>query len=242
MNYEEITFKDSNIIKRYLQRMRLITAIQSSIKYINSMENMSICDFGAGNGELVKYIVKNYKNPLITCYEPTTKIYREAKKNLLNYNAKITHKVDDLPVNSYDVIFCLEVFEHLPPNKTKQTFDLFKRLLKKEGLIIIGIPIEIGIQALYKGLFRMNRRYGSFDANIKNVIKSIFMNPPIDRPIINISPGFPYYSHHLGFDYRVFLKECKNNFKIIDKSASPYNLFGLCLMPEMNLILQKYTH
>ena len=239
MKYEDITFNDSNPIKRFLQRRRLITAIKLSKKQVNSTDNISICDFGAGNGELSKYLVENYKNPLITCYEPATEIYREAKQNLLNYNVRITQKATHLQSNSFDIIFCLEVFEHLPSNVIKDTLNLFKNLLKKDGMLIIGIPIEIGIPAIYKGLFRMKRRYGSFDANLKNIIKSTFMNPPNNRPLININPKLPYHTHHLGFDYRLLIKECLYNFTIIEKFASPFNLFGFCIMPEMNLLLKK---
>ena len=107
------------------------------------------------------------------------------------------------------------------------------KILKPNGLIIIGIPIEIGIPALYKGLFRMFRRYGSYDANINNVIKSFLGKPPYRRPIIEIAPGFNYYSAHMGFNYKNFEKQCKEHFSIIKKSTSPFSVFGPFFMPEI---------
>ena len=55
MTYSDITFNDRNPIKRWLQRRRLESAISfagSSLKL-----GATICDFGAGNGELCKLIL-----------------------------------------------------------------------------------------------------------------------------------------------------------------------------------------
>ena len=147
--------------------------------------------------------------------------------------------INNISNNLFDIIFCLEVFEHLPPLETQEVFNTFLKILKPNGLIIIGIPVEVGIPALYKGLFRMFRRYGSYYANIKNIIKSFIGKPPIDRPIIEIAPRFNYYSPHMGFNYRNFEKQCNSHFKIIKKSASPFNIFGPFLMPELNFVIEQ---
>ena len=238
MEYANITFQDPNPIKRWLQFKRLETAVQLSNKYLSDSNPYSICDFGGGNGELCKLLINKYDNSVITCYEPTPELYNEAKQNLLNYNVELIDNVNKISNNSVDIIFCLEVFEHLPPLETQEAFNAFLKILKPNGLIIIGIPIEIGIPALYKGLFRMFRRYGSYDANINNVIKSFLGKPPYRRPIIEIAPGFNYHSPHMGFNHRNFERECKSYFKIIEKSSSPFNIFNSFLMPEINFAIK----
>ena len=47
----------------------------------------------------------------------------------------------------------------------------------------------------------MSRRYGRFDANIKNVALSFLWHPPRNRPTSEISPGFRYHYEHMGFDF-----------------------------------------
>ena len=239
MNYANITFKDPNIVKRWLQYKRLETAMHLSGNYCNPIEKYSICDFGAGNGELCKLLSNKYKNALITCYEPTLELYNEAKQNLLNYKINIINNTNNIPNDTFDIIFCLEVFEHLPSLEMNEVWDCFLKILKPNGIIIIGIPIEIGIPALYKGIFRILRRYGVYDANVKNILTSFLGRPPKTRPITEISPGFNWYSPHMGFDYRDFKRKCKLNFNIIKTSASPFNIFGAFFMPELNIVINK---
>ena len=79
MTYEEITFKHRNPIKRWLQKYRLISAIDC---YNPMQQPEFICDFGAGNGELCKLLAEHYPDAKLTCYEPTTGLISEAKKYL----------------------------------------------------------------------------------------------------------------------------------------------------------------
>ena len=239
MNYADITFKDPNHIKRWLQYRRLKTALQLSNNYLNNKNKYSICDFGAGNGELCKLLAHRYIKSIITCYEPTPELYDEAKLNLLNYDINLIDDINSVSSDSLDIIFCLEVFEHLPSLETQEVFNAFLKLLRPNGIIIVGIPVEVGIPALYKGVFRMIRRYGSYDANIKNITKSFIGNPPSKRPLIEIAPGFNYHSAHMGFDHRNFEKQCKTHFEIIKKSSSPFNIFGSFFMPELNFVMKK---
>ena len=239
MNYRDITFNDPNRIKRWLQSARLKTAIELSANYLNNNSNYLICDFGAGNGELCKLLTNKYKKSNIICYEPTSELYNEAKENLSNLNINLINNIDSISDNSLDVLFCLEVFEHLPANETKEAFNIIFKKIKSNGLIIVGIPIEVGIPALYKGVFRMFRRYGSYDANLSNIIKSFFWMRLNERPSIEITPGFNYYSAHMGFNYRSFEKQCKEHFNIIKKTTSPFNIFGSFFMPEINFAMKK---
>lgn len=66
-----------------------------------------------------------------------------------------------------NLVFCLEVFEHLPSEETTDALRQIYDLLRPDGKLIIGVPVEVGVPALYKVIFRMSRKYGGFDANIK---------------------------------------------------------------------------
>jgi len=177
---------------------------------------------GGGDGELCKLLVDKFSKAEIWCYEPVEKMREEAKYNLENLpGVKIIADVSELPHSYFDVIFCLEVFEHLPEKETEKAIDDISTLLTPGGYACIGVPNEIYIPALIKGLFRMTRRYGAYDANWVNLISATLGNPPKDRPVSKIEDKFSYYSPHMGFDFRDFQKKIGQKLKIEKIWGSP---------------------
>ena len=238
MPYADITFKDKNPIKRWLQRKRLISAI-NLCAHTSQTYNI-ICDFGAGNGELCKHISVRYPNSQIICYDPTPRLLLEAKENLQSIpNMVFFSDALNIQPATVDILFCLEVFEHLPPEETEATLDTISQIMKPEGVIVIGTPVEVGLAALYKGVIRMLRRYGSFDASLNNIIRALFYRPPTNRPISEIAPGVKYYCEHMGFDFRRFKSILKRYFIVTRTATSPFSLPGTLIMPELYFVAQK---
>lgn len=237
MAYSDITFNDKNPIKRWLQKSRLISATRILDKKINPK---CILDFGAGNGELCKLIAMRYPNANIFCYEPAPSLMLEAKENLAKFpKINFCKNIEEIANFSVDLIFCLEVFEHLPKKETNDALNQFYRLLSKNGKAVIGVPVEIGIPALYKGIFRMIRRFGSFDASIKNILLSTLLFPPKKRPSSEIAPGFLFHFEHMGFDHRNLQKILNINFKLDKVAPSPPPFIGSWISPEINFLIQK---
>jgi SAM-dependent methyltransferase len=238
MSYSDCTFKDKNPVKRWLQSHRLIDAI-ALVERTQSPPNC-ILDFGAGNGELCKHLAERFPHARIICYEPTPFLMEEAKENLAgNSRVEFFLDVKDVPLDTVDILFCLEVFEHLPKVQTEEALTQIKGLLRNKGKAIIGVPVEIGLPALYKGLFRMTRRFGKFDASIKNVLLSVLFSPPKDRPMAEIAAGLPWHHEHLGFDYRHLRTTLKSWFATDQIKASPFPLLGPLVNPEINFVVQK---
>jgi SAM-dependent methyltransferase len=237
MAYSDITFNDRNFIKRWLQFRRLVVAVNLPNRELSPE---MILDFGAGNGELCKLIAWRFPSAKIICYEPTPFLLAEARENL-KHLSQITF-VDDLRMvlnESIDLIFCLEVLEHLPATELNAAIKSFHTLLKQTGVAVVGVPVEIGIPALYKGIFRMIRRFGAFDANFKSIALATICQPPKNRPISEISNGFRFHYEHMGFDHRKLDDLFREKFKILMKKTSPFAIFGHFLNPEINFILTK---
>jgi SAM-dependent methyltransferase len=237
MSYSNATFNDKNPIKRWLQRRRLVVAARIVDVRLNPQ---CVLDFGAGNGELCKLIALRFPKAKIVCYEPKPSYMGEARKNLADLpQVQFCTDVAELADGSVDLIFCLEVFEHLPKTQTEDAFRQFNRLLSSDGSAVIGVPVEIGIPALYRGIFRMSRRFGEFDASIKNILLAALCSPPKERPVIDVAPGFPFHVRHMGFDHRSLQSLLHERFRLQKVITSPFSIFGVWLNSEVNFLVQK---
>ena len=236
-SYSNITFRDKNPVKRWLQYRRMTTAVNLALS-TQAQGVESFLDFGAGNGELIKVASAAYPKAHFYCYEPTPSLAEEAESNLSSIkNVKFFNSLDEITGRSFNLIFCLEVFEHLPNFESSQALQAIDSLLYPNGTAIFGVPVEIGIPALYKGLFRKSRRKDTFDTDTKNIFNSVIGLPPNQRQISEIAPGIAYYFEHMGFDYREFEIALRAKFKVVAKSFSPWN-FG-ALMPEVYYVAQQ---
>jgi 2-polyprenyl-3-methyl-5-hydroxy-6-metoxy-1,4-benzoquinol methylase len=237
MAYSDITFKDKNPIKRWLQQRRLVTATRIADGISNPE---CVLDFGAGNGELSKLIALQFPKAKILCYEPTPSLMAEARENLANLaQVYFCSDVAEIAKNSVDLIFCLEVFEHLPKAETEDAIEKITHLLSRDGNAVIGVPIEIGLPALYKGIFRMSRRFGKFDASVKNILLATLCAPPKKRPVSEIAHELAYHFEHMGFDYRNLLSLLNMRFRLEQVTTSPFSIFGKWLNPEIYFVVKQ---
>ena len=238
MTYESLTVNDPNPVKRWIQKRRYYDALRAWEKpQLN--EQVQVLDYGGGNGELLQRLADT---PAVraTLYEPTASLMIEAKQMLSGREfVTFTECVTDLEDGTYDFVFCLEVLEHLPEKETVQALAEIRRLLKPGGLAVIGVPVEICFPALVKGLFRMSRRYGEFDATPGNVFAAMLGQAPSNRPTAQITPGFNYHFHHLGFDFRRLQRQIAETFTIKKRWFSPVPVFAGVLNSEVYYLLQK---
>ena len=237
MNYADITVNDPNPLKRWLQRRRLTDALVT-IKGPRHTP-LRVLDIGAGDGELVLQMVRVASvEPVI--YEPTPSLMAQAREKLAGLDGVVfTDTLDALTSMSFDYVFCLEVFEHLPQQETVETITQIDRLLKPGGHVVIGVPHELFLPALAKGLFRATRRYGDYDASPRNVLLAVLGRPPHQRPVGEIAPGLPYHFYHLGFDYRVLARFLKRRLQLRRKWFSPFPALGAILNSEVYFMFTK---
>jgi SAM-dependent methyltransferase len=239
MSYWENTFNDRNPMKRWLQRKRLVSALELAERF--SPNPRSICDFAAGDGELCKSIVDWYPDAKVICYEPAPTYLVEARKNLRSLpTIAFSSDVCRLASQSVDLVFCLEVLEHLPRPETVQALQQIDEILAPDGIAVIGVPIEIGIPAVYKGVFRIVRRHGAFDATLGNVLRAAIGNPPKSRPLSEVSSGLKFHHEHMGFDFRQLKQMILRQLSIEETAASPYPILGSTLMPEIYFVARKF--
>jgi len=236
MSYADLTLGDRSRIKRYIQEHRFADAL-----HFFPPDARTVLDFGAGNGELALRITNGVisAEPIaITCYEPSPLI-EEARERVGHLpGVQVIDTCADVAPDSIDVVYCLEVFEHLPPRQTSTALATIHQMLRPGGLLIVGVPIEVGLPALCKGLFRMTRRR-EFDTHPANILRAILGGEFLFRPMMQIAPGLDYYPHHTGFDYRRLRDTLARSFRLERQACSPFGTLGPALNSEVYLIVRK---
>jgi hypothetical protein len=176
----------------------------------------------------------------LMCYEPDAGRMSQARDHLSGVpGVSFLDSADQLSGIRPDTIFCLEVFEHLPEAESEKAFGQIGRLLRAKRQAVISVPIETGLPALIKGLFRMMRRYGEFDAQARRIARAVLARPVFGRPRVRLESGSEYYLHHLGFDHRQFERKLATRFRILKHCCSPIGVFGPGLNFEISYLIES---
>ncbi|MEH6582038.1 MAG: class I SAM-dependent methyltransferase [Halioglobus sp.] len=239
MNYSDITINDPNRIKRYLQQSRYRTAVDVYPKHPHRKQ---VLDFGGGDGELCLQLSAKDQESSFLCYEPALHMQAQAEAKIGSLERiRLIDNLEALEPDSCDVVYSLEVFEHLPPAEFGDAIEQIFRILRPGGKLIIGVPNELFLAAIYKGIFRMLRRFGDHDARPWNILRCALGRPPKNRPTGEISPGKKYHFHHLGFDHRDLRRVLNLKGGPVQRVLSPTWLLGGFMSPEIYYIAEKGT-
>lgn len=220
MSYASHTRNDSSRLKRLIHHRRMVDAL----KVVSRAERLStIVDFGAGDGDMCCHFADAFPAARLHCYEPAAQLRTEAEQHCAPHpSISVIEATTDLPDQMADLVFCTEVFEHLPEAETDAALNEITRLVRADGLVVISVPAEIYVAGFAKGCFRFLRRRGQFDARPRNILKAALGMPIQDRPIGQIGPGLAYHFHHTGFDYRQFARRLSESFEVTAVVGSPF--------------------
>ncbi|KKQ91722.1 MAG: Methyltransferase [Microgenomates group bacterium GW2011_GWC1_39_7b] len=106
----------------------------------------NLLDVGVGTGEVEKSL-QNSKYNLFGIDIASSTIKIISRKLIGTYKIGNILKI---PFNreSMDVILALDVLEHLPTNSTFRAYSEFSRVLKKNGKLIISVPLNEGLELM----------------------------------------------------------------------------------------------
>lgn len=236
MTYADLTWDDPNPVKRWLQRKRITDALA----LVPPERRIArIVDFGGGDGVLAEQAARRWPEAEIVVFEPHDELAEAARSRLSGLDrVRVVGRERELPSDA-DVVFCTEVFEHLPEAETERALWEIDRVLKPGGLLVAGVPVEIGLPALFKGLFRQWRRANAYDADWSRIWRATLSRPPTDRPIEQIGAGRRYHSFHLGFDFRLLRNRLVAWFGPVRTTGSPAALAPVLANSEAYMTLTK---
>ncbi len=231
-SYAALTREDPNPLKRAVQGRRLADALRLA----GDLQPRLVVDYGGGDGALCRSAAALWPQARVLCFEPAPQLADQARALLAaTPRAEVVTGEAALPSGAADLVFCTEVFEHLPAAETARALDEIARVLAPGGRAIIGVPVEVGPPALAKGLFRSLRRPGDFDARPGVILRTLVGRPPAPRPLAEISPGRAYYPHHAGFDHRALARALAARFRLEGRSGSPFPRLPAWLNSEVYL-------
>lgn len=230
-SYAGITRDDPNPLKRWLQRRRLSDALAM---LPTNLQPGLVVDYGGGDGELSARVAERFPTAEVICFEPVAMMAAAARVRLgLIERARVATREDELPSRTADVLLCTEVFEHLPEAETTAALDQIQRVLSPGGLMVIGVPVEIGPPALAKGLFRSLRRPGS--QGVGRILAAAAGRAVI-REREEIEAGRGYHYEHLGFNHQDFERLLSRRFVITARRGSPLRLAPSAMNSELYLL------
>ena len=235
--YAELTREDANPLKRVLQRRRLADALRAGGR--NGAPE-SIVDYGGGDGALLRMAAGIWPQARLTCFEPWDRFAAEARAALADLpQALVVEDAAAIGNASADLVFCTEVFEHLPDAQTEDALAEIDRILAPGGRLVVGVPVELWGPALAKGLFRILRRPDEFDGQWRHVLSAAGGRAPSPRPEVPIGAGLAYHPHHAGFDHRPLLARIAARFEVERIAGSPFGVLPLGLNNELYMTARK---
>ena len=197
-------------------------------KRINDIINMlppnmnSLLEVGCGDGRIINQLIEKYKT-----------IYGiDISKNALKYvkTPKKQGNIENLPFldNSFDIVMCCEVLEHLPLSVYSKALKELERVSKK--YILISVPnnenLNLGmIECPQCGCsFHTCRHLRSFN---QDKLKNLFTNFEV------------YKIDYSLFDYKTYPDFIIKTYEFIKKSKISISDFPDALCPQCGYFLDK---
>lgn len=226
MTYASFTYEDPNPIKSWIQRHRLRAAAQ-----MVDLADKSVLDYGCGDGRLFQELTAH--NPRVMHgYDPSTSMIREANAYGMP-NTLFSTNFEDFDGNRYDVVFCMEVCEHLTDESLFELVQNIYGVTHAESTLVLGVPIESGLPSLGKNIFRLIRRQPQ--ATVHRTILAL-----LGLHITRAPSPRGWIGTHIGFNWRhVYDMLPYLGFRPVATSCLPVPALGRWLNNEIYFVCEK---
>jgi len=218
LTYKSETYNSKSSVKRWMHQKRF----NDAFKLLNLKSSDTLLDYGCGDAHLLELCLKSVPAKNLCGFEPAKNMYEQAISNVKEKNIRITNSINNIQ-EQFSKIACLETCEHLNSNDLQKLLTNIESLLLQNGEVLISIPVEIGIPAFFKNIFRFIYSKNDDNLNFTNCFKSLFGINIVRQTKQKLSDVNYIYSH-IGFDHRKFESLLKDHFKIKKIVYSPINI------------------
>jgi SAM-dependent methyltransferase len=184
----------ARLVDKFISKRGLETKRKIINKYKKSG---SLLDIGCANGDFLRYLNKN-SNWVLTGIEPNKNAISISKD--LNINI-INNTFENVSFSecSFDVVTMWHVFEHL--SNPRESLNKIYKLLKSDGILILGIPnsesIDAKIFGKYWSGYDVPRHYFTYS---KTLVKRLLQECGfITVNIFNFIGGFSAFKISMNF-------------------------------------------
>jgi SAM-dependent methyltransferase len=230
--YSRKQLQSESLTIRWSHNSRFKKGLELSTK----MKGERILDFGCGDGTFLAMLLGSEFRPRAAVgAELLPEIVEENRERFRDVPGLDFIRQEDLEssgeVELFDGIICMEVLEHAIDRI--HYLDLFRRLLRPGGRLIVSVPVETGLPLVVKTVMRniagwrgIGHYPGPHPYTATEFIRSIFAGSSqhITRPETTNGSrsGKRWQSHcHKGFNWLVAQREISERFVIDRVTSSP---------------------
>ncbi len=198
-----------------------------------------LLDYGCGDGTFLAMVHADFPNSIGLEVDPgLVAACADRFGHLGGLRFLIAGAADTLPAESVGIVVCTEVLEHCPADAVDAALARMRRLVARDGRVVISVPVETGLPLVVKQAaravaarrvstdYRHRERYGARDfvrmlaAGDRTVV---------ERPVYEteFAPGIPNRYHgHKGFNWRAMRRRVAEEFRVVETRFSPVSWLG----------------
>lgn len=128
---------------------------------------ISVLDLGCGRGEMVARLAQREETSVYGLDFSSAAVEATRAKLSPELSSQIIHgsATDEsvFPAETFDVIFLMDVVEHLPPQALLDTLVNVRRWLKPKGRVVIHTFPTLGLHCLYRSFLKLARKQGELE-------------------------------------------------------------------------------
>jgi SAM-dependent methyltransferase len=222
----------------------------TGLKLANEIAGARTLDYGCGDGTFLAMLAGGSSAPRLSVgAELYPAMIEECRQRFAGHDSLQFMLISGLDrpeqQGSYDAIYCMEVFEHVPD--PVPLLDQFNRLLAPEGTVVISVPIETGLPVVVKQLVRRIAGWrgigyypGTTGYSPSEMLRSVFAGSTqhITRPLLSRDDGTTFHDHK-GFNWRVLRGLVAERFDLIREDTSPVGWLGPQLGTQRWFVARK---
>lgn len=164
-------YHSQNILVKKLFFDRLKIAVDLARNTLSDNPTASVIDIGCGQGMLLKILKKTFPNAALHGIDIEPNVIQLAKNIKATIQVMSVTKIK-FENNLFNIVFCLDVLEHLTSTELKMAANEIKRILKPNGLLITSLPTETWFykfcRFLSKGTFSAVKGPGEHSPHLNN--------------------------------------------------------------------------
>jgi len=209
-----------------------------------------LLDYGCGDGTFLSMVRDLF--PHAVGAEVDAALAADAARRLeADAGLRFVHTsaLADEPDGSFAVATCMEVLEHCTPDAADRVVADLRRLVAKDGTVIVSVPVETGPALVGKQLYRrLAARRGlegyrdreTYTAKELGTMLVAGGGTAIERPVYrgSFASGEPNVYHgHKGFNWRALRRRLVADFVVRETRFSPVPLLGPLLNSQAWFVL-----